>query len=437
MLAFDPALELRFIKTVLDVRAPALLATLNSPGWFGLPQIQEIAARAANLRKAGKEIPSSQALASDPVLTAEAKALLAGDMQPFLPHEVDTALAQVNHYRQGRLLFQMCSQVTEKLRDTVATTEQMEEAKRTIETTLGQLTHADLSEDMLTYGTDNETTLELYEQSLKQDGETRFIKTGFQTMDNKQGGLGRGRIYTLGAPSGQGKSLMGNQIAINAYLHRHSVGYFSFELGKVECMYRTQANISRIPHDRFQLNCLSADDRRISDRALAKFLSHGEIHGVRLDYHCPSADMTIADVFAFCEPLGYDLWVIDYINLLKFLDPKKGQWENIGEAFRLAKMFARKTNSTGILLVQTDEETNAVKYAKSIIHHSDGVYLWKLDDKAREQGLVEIKQVKLRNFAPTTFHLKAEPEYCAFTDSYGTGAVSGQAPQDTLKRMSL
>jgi KaiC/GvpD/RAD55 family RecA-like ATPase len=243
--------------------------------------------------------------------------------------------------------------------------------------------------------------------------------------------MARGKVYTIGAPSGGGKSTLCNNIAINMYRKANkSVGYFSFEMSREECLLRTQANITRIPHDRFQLKKLSPDERKKSDKVLAQFLMHGEKNGCRLDYHCPGQDMTISDLFTFAEHLNYDCVVVDYINLMKGLNPKAAMWENIGEAFRLGKRWAEKTKKVLIMVVQIDEDTGNIKYAKSIKHHSDGVWVWKWGETEKETGQVEVEQMKLRGFKPIKFPLQAEFEFCAFTEApVSTLMTTGTGPK--------
>ena len=270
--------------------------------------------------------------------------------------------------------------------------------------------------------------------------EDNFIPTGFQVIDKQQGGLSRGRVYAVGAPSGGGKSVLANQISINAYKAGFSVLYGSLEMNREECLMRTQSNITRIPHDRFQLKTVGQDEKIRSDKTLVQFLQSGAKSGKPLEYLCPTYDITLAQFFTQAAIKKFDLVVVDYINLFAPLDPKKELWWNIGEGFRLAKIFAKRMNCAVIMLVQIDEETGNLKYAKSIKHHSDGVWVWMKDEKNEESGIVEVEQVKLRNFKPNKFVLKPEFEFCSFTESFGAGALSTVGQEldlGALKPMSL
>lgn len=429
---FDPALETRILKTLLDNKTGALLSTLNQE-WFGMPTAQEIWSRVDVLRKNGKPIPSSETLSSDPVLSEKAQNLLKGQVNPFAETEVDHAVDQLDRLRKGRQIFRMLQHVTDICKTNDA---DLIKAQKEIERCLQQIQSPCLDKELLSYGGDNERTFDLYEELMAQNVNDIYIGTGYSAIDAQQGGLARGRVYTIGAPSGGGKSTFVNNMAINVYRKANkSVGYYSYEMNREECLLRTQANITRIPSDRFQLKKLTPDERKKSDKMLAQFLTHGEKNGCRLDYHCPSQDQTIADVFQQAESLNYDVIVIDYINLMAPLDPRKALWENIGEAFRLAKRFAEKTQKAVIMIVQIDEDTGAIKYAKSIKHHSDGVWTWKWDDTEKETGQIEINQVKLRNFKPISFPLQAEFEFCAFTEAPAGSIFQPSGP--ALKPMNL
>lgn len=427
---FDPALETRVLKTLLDRKSGTLLTTLNKD-WFGMPVSQEIWGRIETLKNNGKAIPTTETLSTDPVLSEKAQTILKGvGLNYFEEGEIENALDQLDRLRKGRLIFKMLSTVTDICKSNDA---DLPKAQLEIEKCLSLLQTPDHETELLSYGIDNDKALALYEETMDTSLNDIMIPTGYSVIDSQQGGLSRGRVYTIGAASGGGKSTLCNNIAINMYKKANrSIGYYSFEMNREECLLRTQANITRIPSDRYQMRKLSPEERKKSDKVFAQFLAHGEKHGCRLDYHCPSQDINIAQVFNQAEHYNYDVIMIDYINLMAPLDPKKAMWENIGEAFRLAKRWAEKVQKVVIMLVQIDEDTGAIKYAKSIKHHSDGVWQWDWGEAEKETGQVEIQQKKLRNMAPMKFTLQAEFEFCSFTE----GPVVG-GPTSFAKPMNL
>jgi replicative DNA helicase len=402
-----------------------LSATLQTE-WFGSPISREIWDRIASLKKNGKQIPTAETMATDPVLSEKAQTILNGDLQTLKLLEIESAVEQLNFYRRGRLIFNAVEEVSNicKVQEP-----DLEKARQIFERTIKQFQYENIDAEMLSYGAENEKVMEAYERMLSINPDEKFIPTGFNQIDKQQGGLSRGRLYTIGAPSGGGKSTLANCMAVNMYNSKHSVGYFTFEMKEEECLARTQSYMSRIPHDRFQLVTLTKEDRKHSDKVLARMLAAGEAGGYRLDYVSPKTDLNLAQLFARIENFNYDVIVIDYINLMAPLNPKEPMWANLGEAFRLAKRFAEKHNCAVIMLVQVDEETGGIKYAKSIKHHSDGIWIWEFGPEQRESGLVEVQQIKLRNFMPIKFNLKAEFEYCSFTESYGAGAAPAPKPK--------
>lgn len=429
---FDPALEIRIITTVLERKEPALVSVLN-PDWFGMPVVKEIWLRLDSLRQNGKAIPSRITMSSDPVLSDNAKTLLKGDTTPFTADEVEQAVDQLDLFRQGRVILDMQKKVADIMKENDA---KIPDARVEIQRCLSTLQAPDFAGELLSYGYENDKTLDFYEEQMAMDPDETFIPSGFNAIDKQQGGLSRGRVYTIGAPSGGGKSTLANDIAVRIAQGKHSVGYFSFEMSREECLFRTQANMTGIPHDKFLLKSFSAQERQKSDVTLAKFLAQLSAKGMRLDYHCPTKDINIPELFAISEPLNYSVVVVDYINLMAPINPKEALWWNIGEGFRLAKKYARRTGSVLIMLVQIDEDTGDIKYAKSIKHHSDGVWIWPWGPQEKETGLVEIEQIKLRNFKPVKFTLKAEFEYCRWTDSWGAGATTAGL-QPSVEPMKL
>lgn len=421
MINFDPNLEIRVLKTVLETRNAGLITSLNQE-YFGFPVAKEIWNRISSLRQNGKPMPSSLTLSGDTVLSENAQTVLRGDVPPFNENEIPLIIEQLNLYRQGRVIFDMNQKVLDLMKES---SPDISQARFQIEKCLLGLQNSKTEDEVLTYGYDNDLTLDRYENMMSKNMNDLYVPTGFYSIDSQQGGLGRGKLYAIGAKSGGGKSTLANQICINAYLHGFSSNYNSFEMGWEECMIRTQAAISRIPASRFNLKNYTEVDKVESDRKLAEFLAHGEASGKRLQYNCPGGrKLNLAQLFAEIEHLKFDLVVIDYINLLEYLNPKESMWWNLGESFRLAKQFAERTKSVVIMLVQIDEDTGKIKYAQSIKHHSDGVWIWDWNEQAEETGIVEVEQIKLRNFKPTKFNLRAEFEYCSFTDTSGPGRAT-------------
>ncbi len=419
---FDPVLETRVLKTILDQQSGELYGRL-SPDFFGTPVIREVWERITILKNHGKSFPSSQTMSLDPVLSPEARTLMGGPVGPFRSGEIDIAFEQLDSYRKTRMVYWMLSKTTEQMK---TTTPDFVEVQKLMETCLRGMNSASIEDELLSYGGRNDVVLDMYDRLLSPDAESQYIPTGFNVIDKQQGGLGRGRLYAIGANSGGGKSTLSNQLAIHAYRNNFSACYASFEMSREECLLRTQSYISRVPNDRFQLKTLSEEQREVSDRMLAEFLVQGETQGCRLDYIVPKRDLNLNQFFSSIESLNYDLVVIDYINLMAPINPKEAAWWNIGEGFRIAKRFAERNKCVVLMLVQIDEETKAIKYAKSIKHHSDGVWIWTTDENTKKLGVVEVEQIKLRNFAPTKFTLKPEFEYSCFTESYGPGALSAQ-----------
>jgi len=421
---FDPVLETRAVKTLLDRKPSSFLKQLSLE-WFGLATTREIWARVDSLRRNGRDIPGYQVLSTDPVLSEKARSLLSGPAAlaaPFEENEYASVLTQLDAYRQGRVIAGMAKSIVEKFSANRGTADDLAAAKLEIENALSKLQNAALEEEVLCMGGTEEKAVEayeFYEQHMNERVDVNCIPTGIRAIDKQQGGLFRGKLYTIGAPSGGGKSTMAKKIAENVVAKAGlTARYCSLEMSKEECLDRTASTLSRIPHDKFTLKTLTPMEREKSDRTMLRFLSQGAMRGARLDYHCPARNISVPEFLQEIEHENYSLLVLDYINLFRPINPKEGLWWNIGEAFRLVKLFAERKRCAVIMLVQVDEDTGSIKYAKSIKHHSDGVWTWDYNKEKAEAGIpVDVDQIKMRGFKPMKFALLPQFEYCDFTES--------------------
>ena len=72
-----------------------------------------------------------------------------------------------------------------------------------------------------------------------------------------------------------------------------------------------------------------------------------------------------------------------------------------------------------VLLAQLDDETNKVKYAKSITANANMVWTWEYGDKERESGIIEVVQRKSRGSALYNFYLETDYTILSFKDYLG------------------
>jgi hypothetical protein len=131
---------------------------------------------------------------------------------------------------------------------------------------------------------------------------------------------------------------------------------------------------------------------------------------------------------------GYDVVYIDYLSLL-YNNPKKAMWENLGEHTRAAKLAANQLDCVFVLLAQLDDETNKIKYAKSIAANANFIWTWEFGDKERESGIIEVKQKKARNAGIYPFYLEVDYSIFSFKDYMGPTLMHDVPVQtDVVKR---
>lgn len=86
------------------------------------------------------------------------------------------------------------------------------------------------------------------------------IPTGLRLMDNYLGGLERGKLITLAARPGHGKSALALTVALNAARAGYTVGLFSLEMTAQDVMTRALSLLSNVPHERLRQPTDVSDD---------------------------------------------------------------------------------------------------------------------------------------------------------------------------------
>lgn len=212
----------------------------------------------------------------------------------------------------------------------------------------------------------------------------RYIQTGMQEFDDRNGGALRGTNFTIGAPSGEGKSLLAQCIAISMAMRGHRVAFYSLEMPEEMVWLRALAllsgvavtdlskrNITDAKYD-YVNNCYKVFQLGLQRMRACFRVEHPEI--------TPTMDALLAQA----KPYGYDVIVIDYLSLL---DGMSGEdfWRRLGEGAKRAQSYAIDTDSVVITVVQTDDEGKA-RLSKMITDNAGLMWVWGKPDKKQSQA---------------------------------------------------
>jgi len=175
------------------------------------------------------------------------------------------------------------------------------------------------------------------------------IYTGFSELDRITNGLHPGEMLLIGGPTGHGKSIVMQNIAVNAYLGKNdpmidlpedlesvtggkNALYFSLEMPKETQERRIDACIAGIPYYDLRDGSLSAEDKAKYSKSL-KFQTRypRTFHIVDM-----ARGVTVRDIelkyIEMKEVYGieFDIVVVDYLGLMMPTVDKGSDWLNLG-----------------------------------------------------------------------------------------------------------
>jgi replicative DNA helicase len=257
-------------------------------------------------------------------------------------------------------------------------------------------------------GTDS-NIMEHVERSLARTA-PNTVPTGFRDFDEAAGGLPRGGVTTLAANSGGGKSVMGQQLAINAVNRGYNAAIVTLEMNAEQTTNRLMANIARTNHDAFHLAKTNVMQKKHAREAMDTWNAKNDAAGKRLQIYC-TPDTTMSSIALQLRPFEYDIIIIDYINLLCRDDTDaNNEAQALAEISRQAKVQAGQTNTAWVIIAQLNDQ-GAVKYSKAIKENSDYMWAWTYGDAERESHIIDIEQQKSRNSKGFKFCLKEKFEW--------------------------
>lgn len=184
----------------------------------------------------------------------------------------------------------------------------------------------------------------------------RKIFLGFESLDNAIGGIESGDVVIIAARPAVGKSALALQVISNMAAEGLRVGYFNLEMQEGQVYERLLASKSGIALSRIRLatNFLS-DEKERFDRANEELMQQDKIA-------IYSGTKTVPDLKAEVKGKGYDVIVIDYLQLLRSGTSRgANRYAEVGDISRGIKDIAMSCNIPVIALSQLNRASEERK----------------------------------------------------------------------------
>lgn len=410
------ALEKRAIRTLASPKSSisSTMLALLTPDDFGTPASQEMFKRVLTLAQKRGKTPGWEELITDPAISESVRKIFGAYKKKPLTRiaSVKTWAQKLHEYRKIRQLYYMSEYVNKKVQEDKVDSEELfdEITNRMTEARTG----GDIFQSFMNVGGKDPSFMKTVNKILKGDA-NRYIPTGFSAFDKMNGGLFLGSLMVVAASTGGGKSTLAQVMGLSMAKYGAKVCMVSLEMEKEEMAMRILANISGISMTKLikpqEMTIKEKNFLRLKARKL-----HKRVKKIQSLYSVitPDEDITIEELLFMAKPMGYNVFIIDYINLLKGMD-EVDQWRKLGAAARFAKRFASMNKCVVILLTQLSEE-GIVRYSRAIGEHASNMWTWVYGPEAREKRIIEVRQPKARNQKAFNFLLKEEFDTMRITD---------------------
>lgn len=383
--------------------AGALLSGVDE-SYFHSPESVELYSTIQRIMSDTGESPSYRLLIEDPDLSKDARNHMR-ESQASVSTTADAkkAVSNLEKYRKRRGMFNLAVDIGK----------QLEAPKVDIDALLHRVTSAvsvirakkATDESFLHFGKNN-NSMKTVDSILYDDNSVDVIPTGIESFDSVSGGVYRGALFTIGANSGGGKSIMATVLAKNFVAAGYKVVLVPLEMSKKEMTTRLIASVCGVDFSDLWLQRLATGDRDRIRKKFRKWLKRVKAAGGRLTIYKPEQDETIEEVFAATAAYDADINIIDYIGLLKGVDGDD-QVRALGQVARYGKINAENTGRANILLSQLTDD-GKIKYSRAIAEHSSLAWTWMATPESKETGVTKIEQPKSRNSMAFPFYVKID-----------------------------
>jgi len=439
-------LEIKAIKTILN-GSPDMSAFLlgelkelkqnkkfskSEEGHFGTEEGNEIYTRLITLLSNGKELPSLSMMITDTALSKNAKNFLMNTKKIKVISQKRNAKKLIETLEKYRKIRVVNKGIRAALNELKGDSLDIDSALIQLE---DMITEANNTRTMnvLRFGK-NDNTKTLLDRILSPDNDGRIL-TYYSGIDAILGGLRRKNLVVVSGPTGDGKSVLALNLAVNMYQKgNYNVCYVSFEMDEEEMYMRILSNIAYVGYTPLDRHELKTKDRKKIEKANKEFVDIGVKNNCRLDIWCPEGEYTATDIVQKLKPYKYDAIVIDYISLVSNKRTYSSETEanNLSETAKKFKTAAAELDCVSIVLAQWDDEHDRVRYARAIEEHANVMIKWKRQAKdADESEPVPMDIGKARNAKKASFQLRKNFSYMRWEDVEIFEAVTNESPENS------
>lgn len=164
--------------------------------------------------------------------------------------------------------------------------------------------------------------LALFERWQLGESHAGLVPTGIEPLDRQIGGLSKGHVTVIGAPSSQGKSVLAAQILRNVALRERAEGrdsiavFLSLDMQPNTVGFRLASSISGVNWQDVRRKVASAGDTAAWIKAL-KSLTGLALVIKKLPYPTPAQLMSQCELEAAAHKDGISIVVVDFIEQMK------------------------------------------------------------------------------------------------------------------------
>lgn len=216
------------------------------------------------------------------------------------------------------------------------------------------------------------------------------IRTGLYELDEILNGLGKGDVTVLGARPAVGKSALATQILVDVADKGKRVGYFNLEMTDQQIFERVISRYSGIGLLRLRkaMNFMT-EERQKYDKAIEKVSNNKNLVIF-------SGSYTPNEMKMLCKNQGFDLIVIDYLQLVKADKTYGNRVAEVGDISKSIKALAMDLKVPVIALSQLNRSKSAtdepsisdLRESGDIEQDASNVLLmWNIDECGNTKGL--------------------------------------------------